>query len=299
MNSHQQDRLTWRGILKLGAVGAAGVCAGGLRTLGAAEAVAVAPAKPIKKIPIALQLYSVRMECSKDKGKRFPAIVKALAEMGYDGVEFAGYYGHDAKQIKKILDDNGLKCAGTHTGLNTLLGDNLKRTVDFHKTIGNKFLIAPGLPKKNRASAQAWLDTAKLFNEIAEKLKGEGMRTGYHNHSHEFKPLDGKIPWDVFFGNTKKEVVMQLDMGNCMGGGGDPVAILKKYPGRAGTVHLKERGHKAILGAGEVKWKEVITLCQTTGETEWLIIEQESYPYPPMETVKRCLAGLKKILASM
>ena len=125
------------------------------------------------------------------------------------------------------------------------------------------------------------------------------MRTGYHNHSHEFKPLDGKVPWDVFFGNTNKEVVMQLDMGNCMGGGGDPVAILKKYPGRAGTVHLKERGHKAVLGGGEVKWKEIITLCRTTGETEWFIIEQESYPYPPMETVRRCLTGLKKILASM
>ena len=260
---------------------------------------AVAPAKPTRKIPIALQLYSVRMECSKDKGKRFPAIVKALAEMGYEGVEFAGYYGYNAKQLRKILDDNGLKCAGTHTGLNTLLGDTLKRTVEFHKTLGNKFLIAPGLPKKNRASAQAWLDTAKLFNEIAEKVKAEGMRTGYHNHSHEFKPLDGKVPWDVFFGNTNKEVVMQLDMGNCMGGGGDPVAILKKYPGRAGTVHMKERGHKAVLGGGEVKWKEIITLCRTTGETEWFIIEQESYPYPPMETVRRCLTGLKKILASM
>jgi sugar phosphate isomerase/epimerase len=299
MDSQQQDRLSRRGVLRLTCAGAAGVWAGGLRALGAAEAVAVRPEAPRKKIPIALQLYSVRMECSKDKGKHFPKVVEAVAKMGYEGVEFAGYYGYQAKDLKKILDDNGLKCAGTHTGLGTLQGKNLAKTIEFHKTIGNQFLIVPGLPRKNRASAEAWLATAKLFNGIAEQLKPHGMHTGYHNHSHEFKPMNGQVPWDIFFSNTHKEVVMQLDTGNCMGGGGDPVAILKKYPGRAATVHMKERGHKAVLGGGQVQWKEVVTLCQTTGGTEWYIIEQESYPYPPMETVKRCLDGLKKILASV
>jgi sugar phosphate isomerase/epimerase len=299
MDSRDQERPTRRDILRRAAAGAAGLCAGPLRALGAA-ATDRSPKKR-KQIPIALQLYSVRRECDKNGGKNFPAVVEAVAKMGYRGVEFAGYYGWKAKDIRKILKDNGLKCAGAHIGLETMLGDQLKRTVEFHKTIGNKFLIVPGLAGKYTGSAKAWLAAAKLFNEIAAKLKPLGMHTGYHNHSHEFRPMGEKTPWDLLFGNTTKGVVMQLDIGNCMGGGGKPVGILKKYPGRALTLHMKEHGGgpKAVLGDGEAPWKEILTLARTIGGTQWYIIEQERYGYPPLECVKRCLAGLRKIRAEL
>ena len=86
------------------------------------------------RIPIALQLYSVRENCQKD----FPGTLKAVAEMGYEGVDFAGYYDYDAKAIRKMLDDLGLGVAGCHTGLNTLLGDELAKTVEFNRILGNK-----------------------------------------------------------------------------------------------------------------------------------------------------------------
>lgn len=246
------------------------------------------------RIPIALQLYSIRDNCAKD----LPATLKAVAKMGYEGVDFAGYHGRSAKELRAMLDDLGLKCAGTHIGLDTLLGDKLKETMEFNRIIGNKYLIVPGLAEQYRSSRVAWKQTAEMFNDIAQKLAPAGQLTGYHNHTIEFKPLEGECPWDTFFGTARKEVVMQMDTGNCMHGDGDPIAWMKKFPGRAITVHLKEfskTNDKAVVGEGDCKWAEFFTLCETTGKTEWYIVEQESYALPPMECVERCLQNLKKM----
>ena len=246
------------------------------------------------RAPIGLQLYSVREECKRD----LPKTIAAVAKMGYKGVEFAGYYNYEAEQLRKMLDDNGLKCCGTHTGMDTLLGENLPKTIEFNKTIGNKYLIVPGLPGKYRESHQAWLDTAKLFNELAEKVKPHGMLVGYHNHSVEFQAMDGELPWDTFYGNTKKEVVMQLDVGNAIGGGVDPLPYLYKYPERAITVHIKEHSKtnpNAFVGEGDVNWKAFFALCRAVGSTEWYIVEYERRGAPPLESVEKCLNNLRKL----
>jgi sugar phosphate isomerase/epimerase len=247
-------------------------------------------------IPIAAQLYSVREECAKD----LPGTLAAVAKMGYVGVEFAGYHGRSAKDLRKLLDDNGLVCCGTHIGLDTLLGAELEKTVAFNKELGNKYLIVPGLAEERRNSRKAWQETAKVFNEIADKLKPLGMRTGYHNHTIEFKPMDGELPWDTFFGNTKKEVVMQFDTGNAAHGGSDALPFLRRYPGRAATVHLKPyskaRGSfDPVIGEDDLPWKEIFKVCETTGGTEWYIVEYESSAYPPLVAVEKCLQNLKKM----
>jgi sugar phosphate isomerase/epimerase len=245
-------------------------------------------------IPIGLQLYSVRQDCAED----LPGVIEAVADMGYDGVEFAGYHGYAADDLRKLLDDNGLACCGTHTQLNTLLGDELEKTVAFNQTLGNPYLIVPGLPEERRNSADAWRQTADLFNEIADRLAPHDMVTGYHNHTVEFSPMDGELPWDIFFGNTKPEVVMQFDTGNALHGGADAPPFLKSYPGRAKTVHLKEysaTNDKALIGEGEVPWDTIFDLCETLGGTQWYIVEQESYAFPPMECVAKCLENLRKM----
>lgn len=258
------------------------------------------------RIPIALQLYSIREDCERD----LPGTLKAVAEMGYEGVEFAGYYGRSAEELRTMLDDLGLAVAGTHIRLETLLGDQvqnlrfcqakrsfaLAETVAFNRALGNRYLIVPGLAEGRRNSRQAWLETATLFNDIAEKLATEGMLTGYHNHTIEFAPMDGELPWDTFFGNTRQDVVMQMDLGNALHGGADPIPFLEHYPGRAVTVHLKEYSRTnptALIGQGDVRWEEAFRICETIGGTEWYIVEQESYAYPPLECVDRCLKALK------
>ncbi len=245
-------------------------------------------------IPVGLQLYSVREDAAKDTS----GVIAAVAKMGYEAVEFAGYYDHSAAELHKMLEDNGLKCCGTHIGLETLLGDALAGTVEFNRTLGNRFLIVPGLAEERRNSLAAWTETAKVFSEIAGKLKEHGMHTGYHNHAIEFKEMGGGLPWDAFFQNASEDVVMQLDTGNAMHGGGDPVALYKANAKRALTVHLKEYSatdDKALIGEGDTKWEELFAAVDEAGATEWFIVEQESYAHPPMECVELCLKKLREM----
>ena len=286
----ENQLLTKREFLKLGAAGILASCTG-CNPMAAPSKNQTAKTK--KPIPVGVQLYSVRTECEKD----LPGTIAAVAKMGYKGVEFAGYYGRDAKTLRKLLDDTGLKCCGTHTGIDTLLGDQLPKTIEFNQTLGNKFLIVPSLPDKYRASRQDWHKTALLFNELSDKVEPHGMRVGYHNHSIEFTPLDGELPWDTFFGATKKQVVMQMDTGNAMHGGGDPVTFLKRYPGRAITVHIKpfsKAKPNAVIGDDELSWQEIFKLCETIGRTKWYIVEYESDAYPPLVSIEKCLEALRR-----
>ena len=294
MVSHNTGSVSRRGFLTKGAAAAA------ILTCSAAGAARdekkdkQTKRKGARSFPIGLQLYSVREDCKRD----LPGTIAAVAKMGYKGVEFAGYYDRSAAELRKMLNDNGLVCCGTHTGLDTLLGDNLPSTIEFNQTLGNKYLVVPSLPEKYRSSHQAWLDTAKLFNELAEKVKPHEMLVGYHNHSVEFTAMDGELPWDTFCGNTSKDVIMQLDTGNALHGGADPLPYIYKYPGRAITVHLKEfskKNDKALIGEGDINWKAFFALCKAVGGTEWYIIEQESYAYPPLKCAERCLRNLRKM----
>ncbi len=281
------DRMTRRELISAAALASAAVALSGrTRLLQAADAP--------KRIPIGLQLYSVRQDCAKDVG----AVIAAVGKMGYEGVEFAGYHGKKAQELRKMMDDAGLKCCGTHTGFNTIQGDQLKGTIEFNKTLGNKFLIVPGLPGKYTGSKAGWLEVAKLFNEASEKAGEQGMIVGYHNHSIEWKKYDGQTAWDIFADATKPEVSLQVDFGNAMHGGGDPVAALKKWPGRAKTVHLKEYSKsKAVIGDGEVDWKTVFSICESTAGTEWYIVEDEAgdKTRTPLQRVEQSLKNLKKM----
>ena len=242
-----------------------------------------------KRIPVGLQLYSIREQCQKD----LPAMLSAVSKIGYKGVEFAGYYGRSAKELRKMLDDNGLVCCGTHTGYETVLPAKLQETIEFNRTIGNKFLIVPWMEGKSR---EDWLAKAQMFNTLADQLKDRGMWIGYHAHAGDFKQFDGETGWDLFFGNTKKAVIMQLDTSNCVEGGADPVAILKKYPGRARSIHIKANGGgpDAVIGEDKVNWKDVFAICEQQGQTAWYVLEHESGK-DPLDAVKRSFEALKKL----
>lgn len=278
MNSSTHSKVSRRDFLSRSTVRFAGA------GLGLA---AIARAAAAQKIPVGLQLYSVREQCAKD----LPGVLAAVAKMGYRGVEFAGYHGRTAKELRALLDANGLVCCGTHTPYESVLPDKLQETIEFNKTIGNKFLIVPWMEGKTK---QAWLEKAKLFNEVAGKVKGQGMLVGYHAHAHDFDKFDGESAWDLFFGNTESDVVMQLDTSNCRDGGADPVAVLKKYPGRAKSIHLKASGGgaEAAIGEDKVDWKAVFEFCESKGGTQWYVVEHESSK-EPLGAVKKCFEALK------
>lgn len=277
MNAHPTRRDVLRYV-------AAATVAAALPSLAAAQS-------PARKIPIAVQLYSVRNLLPHD----FVGTIEAIGKMGYKGVEFAGYYDWDQKpkELRKLLDDNGLKCCGTHTALPTLLGDNLKKTAELHQTLGNKFLICPSLSARN---AKGWITLAARFNDIAGKAAEYGMLVGYHSHPQDFKKYDGKTAWEIFFDNTDPPVVHQLDTGNTMEGGGDPLTLIKRYPGRTKTTHIKEfgGGPDAPIGEGKIDWPTLLAAYESVGGTEWYIVEHET-AHDPLKTLTECLDNLHKM----
>jgi sugar phosphate isomerase/epimerase len=251
-----------------------------------------------RKVPIGVQLYSVRDDCAKD----FDAALKQIAEMGFEGVEFAGYYKYkdDAAGLKKKLDELGLKAAGTHIGTASFEGDALNKTIDFHKTIGCKFLIVPG--ERRFTDPEKSKEYAELMNKTAQALKSEGMFCGHHNHTTEFKKADGKTYWELFGERTSKDVILQMDIGWVREAGLDPVDLIKKFPGRIKTTHVKAKPPsgkgKVYIGQDDFDWQRVLAACSGTGGTDWFLIEQEEYPEgkSPMECTRISLDGLKAIL---
>ena len=266
----------WRTSLAAGAALSLGVSQAGM-------------AADRRKIPFGVQLYSLREQCRTD----LPGMLAAVSKIGFKGVEFAGYHGRSAKELRQMLDANGLVACGTHTPYESVLGDRLKETIEFNRTIGNRFLIVPSMSAKSKAE---WLEKAKLFNELAARVKPEGMFVGYHAHAHDFEKFDGETAWDLFFGNTRTEVIMQLDTSNCCDGGADPLAVLRRYPGRARSIHVKANGAgpEAVVGEDKVNWPEVFAFCETRGGTQWYVLEHETSK-DPLDAVKRSFDALKKL----
>jgi len=249
-----------------------------------------------KKIPIGLQLYTIGGDMRKDPA----GTLAKVAQLGFKGIEFAGYPSPDAKEVRKLLDDHGLKCCGSHVAINTLKGDNFSKSVEFAKTIGNTRLIAPSLfrgfssdPEKDKKMIE---DLADELSEISDKLKPEGLRTGFHCHPGEFKKIGDSTVWDIFFTRARKEVIMQCDLGHMGSAGVDPVAYLTKYPGRASSVHVKpsaKKKHGGLVGDSDddLKWPEIFKACETVGGTEWYIVE---YDGGSMEKAEKTIELLRK-----
>jgi sugar phosphate isomerase/epimerase len=265
----------------LGALGAAGAtCA--LPSLGAAV-------KPVGNV--ALQLYSIRGYI------RSVGIEKALADVaaiGYRGVEFAGYWGKSAKELKKILADNGLVACGTHVHRNEFGPGKVKATCEFNLEFGNSTIICPGggnFPGKGQNLDDFLKMLVEYYNKAAVDAAKFGCKIGLHNHTGEFdrKMKDGTTYWDYFFSNTSKDVCMEQDVGWTTCAGQDPCAQYAKFPGRSPTLHAKENGmgrgvkkFDAILGqpglpgAKGVEWDRLFKAADKDG-VKWWVVECERH----------------------
>lgn len=241
----------------------------------------------------ALQLYSLRDDCAVD----LLGTIEKVAELGYEGVEFAGYFGHSAAAIRATLDKTGLKAAGTHTGHAALQGDDFQATVDFHKEIGAEFAIIPWLPHELRETAAKTVETAKMLSEISAQVRAAGLYTGFHAHDADMHPLDnGQSAWDILAENTPNDFLLQYDTGNGREGGADPVQPLLDHPGRGRSVHLKAHPFGQIIGQDAIDWKAILAALPVAG-AEWVVIEHETYEgVTPLESVKQCLNGWNAVL---
>ena len=191
-----------------------------------------------------IQMYSLRDITGQD----LDGALKAVAEMGYQNVEFAGFFGHSAEDVKAMLDKYGLKCSGTHSGIGDLLND-FEGTVKYHKTIGNHNYIIPGHDLSTKEKLDTFIAQA---NELAPKLRAEGIELGYHNHSHEFydMPEGYQIHKEL---EERADVFFELDTYWAYVAKKDPVAEMERLKSRLRVIHLKDgdiNGHGVSLGSG-------------------------------------------------
>lgn len=245
-------------------------------------------------LPISLQLYSLRDDSKTD----FISVLEWTAKTGFDAVEFAGYHGHDPKDLRAKLDEIGLVCSGTHTGIALLDDENYAETLRTHETLGTKNIIIPWLPLELHDTADATLVTAERLTALTKKVEADGFRLGFHAHDVDMKPLDGgKSTWYILGENTPESFLLQFDTANAMHGGTDPVQPLYDFPGRGLTVHMKEYPFDgSSLGEGTVPFNKVMEALPVAG-TEWVVLEQEQYgSRTPFESVKVAFENLKKIV---
>jgi sugar phosphate isomerase/epimerase len=231
--------------------------------------------------------------------------------MGYQGVEFAGYYGYPVSELRTMLDDLGLQVVGTHTWYQhlPLVGPGtepyLVQTVAQNRVLGNDLLIEPGdvpFSEPERERRAGWIERAEMYNALARRLAPEQMWVGYHNHALEFeKRVEGERIWDILLAHLDAVVRIELDTGSVLRGGGDVVAALAQCAGRVKNIHLKPHsrtlGTRPLIGDDDLPWSEILHLCQTVAGTEWYVVEYESDGYRRLEAVRRCLDALKTSVA--
>jgi sugar phosphate isomerase/epimerase len=271
------------------------------RTFLAATAAAfpLAAAVHDKKIPVGLEMFSVRGDLKKD----LTGTITSVAKMGYQCEEFFSPYfdwTHDqAKEVRKTMDAAGVRCLSTHNSLKSFTGDGLQNAIDLNTILGSKYIVLahPGDVK----TADGWKQIADTLNSANTKMQGQGLHAGYHNHDAEWKPVDGQKPMEILAANTDKSVMLQLDVGTCLEAGNDPVAWINKNPGRIRSLHLKDwspdKGYHVLFGEGVAPWQKIFQAAETTGGVEFYLVEQEGSDHPEMETAELCLANFRKLRA--
>lgn len=240
------------------------------------------------KVPVGIQLYSLRTVIPDD----VPGSLKRIAAMGYEGVEFAGYYDLPGDELAAMLDSCGLRCAGSHTGMDQLEGEALEQTIAVNKAVGNDRLIIPS------ANFDDLAGTIARMTGIHRQAASAGMKVGFHNHTQEFQVVDGKTVFEHLFSNTPDDFLVQVDIGWAAAAGQDVPALLRQYAHRIETVHVKEfkpDTPQAVVGEGTVDWPPLMDIMENEMSVEWYIVEQEQYEVGPIESAMGCIDNIRKM----
>ena len=260
------------------------------------------------KVPLGLQLYSVRDQLPND----YAGTLKQIGSLGYKEVESAGYYKHTAAEVRQAMKAAGLKLVSAHYASDDL-HQKLDEILAYHHELGVGYIICsyPGFKDPSRLKGLSaeerghaftlddWRWNAEQFNMFGQKVKAAGMKFGYHNHTLEFRATNGVTPYDELMRLTDPATVtMEMDCGWVIVGGGDPVALLKKYPSRISMLHVKDftltpssgatKAEPKVreLGQGSIDYAPIFAEAGKTGNVTHCFVEQESFDVPPMQSLK-------------
>ncbi len=274
-----------------------------------------------EKLPVGLQLYSIRDDMAQD----FKGTLQKVKNMGYDGVEFAGLFDNSPEQVKAWCAEVGLTPISAHVPLADMLADIDKVIADY-KAIGCEYIVVPYVTEERRPGGDKFMQMIDEIRSIGEKAKAAGLTLLYHNHDFEFKKTEsGEFGLDFLYSSVPADL-LQTELDECWVkySGQDPVEYLKKYSGRAPVVHLKDyfaEGEQdgdpyALIGLNEGEKKQntafefrplgcglqdvpsLVAAAKEAG-SKWLIVEQDnpSMGKTPLECVATSMEYMKSITA--
>lgn len=245
------------------------------------------------KKPVAVQMFTLREEAEND----FSGALKKIAEIGFDGVEFAGYGGLSTKEVRSLLDKYDLQAAASHVPLDQL-ENNLDQVIQDQKVLGSKFIVCPFLLPEHRTEV-GYKALIPFLEQAGETCRNEGILLCYHNHDFELDRLsDGRTALETIFDQTSiKNVQTELDVYWLKKAGEDPVKWIERYKNRAPLVHLKDmtvddEQFFAELGTGGIDVDSILNIGNNA-DVQWWIVEQDKSRRTPFESIEISLNYLK------
>jgi sugar phosphate isomerase/epimerase len=287
--SDRREFLRAAGALALGniALGLSG-CARNARA-------ATSASRPHSRLDrIGLQLYTVRGPLAKD----FDGTLARVAQVGYKEVEFAGYQGRTAQQVRKSLDTVGLSAPAAHIALAEVQA-SLGRILNDAAVIGHQWIVVPWIDASMRRSLDGWRAIADALNTAGAAATRAGVGIAYHNHDFEFRPIEGRLPYDVLLERTDPALVkMELDLYWMIKGGQDPLAYFTRWPGRFAMLHVKDSSGPPAhsmrdVGAGTIDFAKLFARQQQAGVSHWFVEHDE--PADPFASISASYAHLRAL----
>ena len=256
----------------LGTVTAAGIMA--KRLSWAAE-------RKIEKVGV--QLYTVRDQMKAD----FAGTIEKVAKIGYREVEFAGYFDNPPKEVKGLLDKNGLTAPSAHIDFEHIT-TKLPEVIEAAKVVGHQYIVCPWMPEELRGDAEGWKRVAQSLNKAGADIKKAEMQLAYHNHNFEFKDFNGKLGYDILLEEADPNLVkMEMDLYWTTKAGADPLKYFAKHPRRFPLVHVKDMdksGDFAEVGSGTIDWKPIFAKSQQAGIKHYFVEQDQSKD--PLASIK-------------
>lgn len=248
---------------------------------------------------IGLELYTVRDALKQD----FEGTLAKVAKIGYKEVELAGYFADlknlapAPKKTREILNSLGLEAPATHIPYSAVMPENLPRVIEASEIIGHKYIVNPGIDEALRKTADGWKRAAEAFNRAGQETTRSGIQFAYHNHVLEFKPVDGKLPYEILLAECDPKLVkMEMDLGWAHEAGTDPLHWFQKYPGRFPLVHVKDfeaDGTMTDVGKGVIDWKAILAKADLAGIKHYFV--EHDNPKAPFDTIQASYAYLEKL----
>ncbi|MDP9309473.1 MAG: sugar phosphate isomerase/epimerase [Chloroflexota bacterium] len=245
---------------------------------------------------VGVQLYTLRSLTETD----MLGTLRQLAEIGYRGVELAGFGNSTAGEIRATLDELGMRAIAAHIRIDRL-EQEADAVLDELQTLGCEYAVVPWIGEGERSSLEAVRSLAARLNRIGQQFQASGIRLAYHNHQFEFAPLDNTTMWHTLVAETDPALVdFELDLYWVVVGGYDPVELLQQYGERITLAHLKDRSHGpdgtfAPVGTGSLPFPAIIAAAQ---QTRWFIVEQDTSD-APLDDVRTSFRNVQQLVTAV